>query len=372
MKVEVVPNQPQVVSIYPSWHGPGSDELARRMNPEHVKDVVEIFHSPLVGHFNWDYSSSDGQIRQLYKLGKELNWNADSDVDWSIQPDQSKSPFSGNNRNALVGWAPYDALSDDERVRLDWHSYGDTLSQFVHGEQGALLVASQLASCAPTYDAKLFAASQTFDEARHVEVFSRYLREKVGIMYPCNSNLKALIDKVLADERWDLKFIGMQIVIEGLALSAFQTIRDDSVDPLLHQIIQLVLRDESRHVAFGVSYLEEYYTTLSRQELEDRAQFAYEAVVVMRERLAGAEIYNNFFSRADAETARAITMDTEVSQRFRDVLFQRVIPNLKRIHLLTDRIKPKYRDLGLLKFEDATDDAQIDWAEISRPLPVYV
>ena len=148
------------------------------------------------------------------------------------------------------------------------------MSQFLHGEQGALLVASQIVSCAPTFNAKMYAASQTFDEARHVEVFNRYLQEKVGFHYPINPNLKALLDKILTDERWDLKFIGMQIIIEGLALAAFQMLKAITKDPLLKQLLHYVVRDEARHVTFGINYLEDYLKTLSKEELDERAEFA--------------------------------------------------------------------------------------------------
>ena len=128
------------------------------------------------------------------------------------------------------------------------------------------MVASQLVSCAPTYNAKLYAASQTFDEARHVEVFNKYLQERIGWNYPVMPGLKALLDKILSDPRWDLKFIGMQIIIEGLALAAFERQRAAVMDPLLKDIFYLVIRDEARHVTFGVNYLEEFVATLSDEE----------------------------------------------------------------------------------------------------------
>ena len=174
------------------------------------------------------------------------------------------------------------------------HQHSWAISQFLHGEQGALLVASQLVSCAPSFGAKLYAASQTFDEARHVEVFNRYLQRKVGFTYPISRSLKLLLDKILTDARWDLKFIGMQIIIEGLALAAFNTIKQSTQDPVLRDIVHLVIRDEARHVTFGVNYLEEFVKTLTAEELEERAQFAYEACVVMRTRLIPTDVYREF------------------------------------------------------------------------------
>ncbi len=183
MKITKVTTPPTQVSIYDNWDGPGHEDIEDKLSAKHVQDVVEIFQTPLTGHYNWDYSSADGRIRKLYKLGKELNWNADMDVDWSESFPKSEVPLD-QSFNPFHGWETFDALSEEEKLRFGWHNLAWMLAQFVHGEQGALLVASQLASCAPTYDAKLYAASQTFDEARHVEVFTRYLQEKIGILYP--------------------------------------------------------------------------------------------------------------------------------------------------------------------------------------------
>jgi len=268
--------------------------------------------------------------------------------------------------NPFVGWEPFESMSDEEKLRFGWHNLAWMLAQFMHGEQGALLVASQLASCAPTFDAKLYAASQTFDEARHVEVFTRYLQEKIGIMYPINPNLKTLLDKILSDPRWDLKFIGMQIIIEGLALAAFNTLKLTAQDPLLRDLITLVVRDEARHVTFGVNYLEDFVQTLTDEEKEDRAQFAYEACVVMRERLISTEVFEHF--GWDVEASRERVLESYLMQQFRNLLFTRVIPNLKRIGLLTDTVRPKFEALGILQFENLLDDGDIDWAELSRPL----
>jgi hypothetical protein len=242
------------------------------------------------------------------------------------------------------------------------------LSQFLHGEQGALLVASQLVSCAPTYDAKLYAASQTFDEARHVEVFSKYIMDRVGFMYPVNKNLKILLDKILTDERWDLKFIGMQLIIESLALAAFNTQKMMARDPVMVDLLELVTRDESRHVAFGVTYMEHFVKSLPQAEIEDRAQFAYEACCVMRERIIGTDVIEQYGWNVDEGRERMLAGG--VMAQFRDFLFSRIIPNLKRVGLITDRVRPLYDALGVLKFENLVDDGQIDWATLEAPLPI--
>jgi len=328
-----------------------------------VDHIAEIFNTPLTGSYNWDYKVQDDRIKKLYDLGKQLNWDPEMDINWDRPwPDEERMPELMN----LHTYQPY--LDMDEATRKEFwlHMNAWSLSQFLHGEQGALLVASQLCSCAPTLNAKLYAASQTFDEARHVEVFNKYLQKRIGVMYPINTHLKAIIDKILTDARWDMKFIGMQLVIEGLALSAFNTTRETTPDPVLKDVVYLVTRDEARHVTFGVNYLEEFVKTLSDEEREERAQFAYEACVVSRERLVATDVFAHF--GWDVEEARLQVLEGFVMSTFRNLLFQRVIPNLKRIGLLTDKIRPKFEALGILEFENLATDGDIDWALLERPL----
>ena len=339
-----------------------SDDLPDYMSESDVTDVVEIFNTPLTGSYNWDYTIQDNRIKKLYELGKELNWNVELDIDWN-------RPLNRITEPAPIFWdeyEPYKKLSDKKKVDFLNHRIAWSQSQFLHGEQGALLVASQLTSCAPTYNAKLYAASQTFDEARHVEAFNKYIQTRVKMMYPIGNALKSILDKILTDPRWDLKFIGMQIIIEGLALAAFQASRELTHDPVLRDMLGLIIRDEARHVTFGINYLEEFVDTLSEEEKEDRAQFAYEACWLSRERLLSTDVYERF--GWDVEDARQFQLGTDINQHFQKLLFQRVMPNLRRIGLLRDSVKGKFEDLGILEFASSKSDAEIDWADLSRPL----
>ena len=356
MKVKVVENPPV---------DPREFDLPEGFKEEHLEDVVEIFNTPLVGHYNWDYTDADTRIKKLYELGKELNWNGSIDLDWSNSLKKGQPPLKAELIARMEG--PLAALPEEERLEYMRHDQAWTLSQFLHGEQGAMLVASQLVSCAPTYQAKLYAASQTFDEARHVEVFARYIKEIHGIEYPINKSLKALIDKILSDERWDLKFIGMQIIIEGLALAAFQTTKETSNCPLLRQLVHYVIRDEARHVTFGVNYLQEFLETLSEEEVEDRAMFAYEACVVMRARIINTELPARWFGMSEEEILEMVVND-DTQDMFNNMLFSRVMPNLKKIGLLTDKVLPLYEKLNLTSYIESESDFEIDWAELNKPL----
>ena len=349
--------------------GPPADprefDLPENFSPNHIEDIAEIFETPMTGHYNWDYTDADSRIKKLYELGKELNWDGEIDLDWSKGIARDEYPIKPEMVARLEG--PLAALPEEKRLEYMRHDQAWALSQFLHGEQGALLVASQLVSCAPTYQAKLYAASQTFDEARHVEVFSRYLQRIHGLEYPVNKNLKALLDKTLTDPRWDLKFIGMQIVIEGLALAAFQTTKETSNCPLLRQLVHYVIRDEARHVTFGINYLTEFLQTLSEEELEERAQFAYEACVVMRRRIINTELPAKWFGISEDEAFELI-VNQENQDIFNNLLFNRVMPNLKKIGLLTEKIQPLYDELNLLAFAESDSDFEVDWAEMKKPL----
>jgi hypothetical protein len=364
MKIKWTTETPRKIQYFPGADCPRENpDLEDVLTSDQVDHVAEIFNTPLTGAYNWNYTIQDDRIKKLYDLGKQLNWDPEMDIDWN-------RPWPAEERSAemmnLQDYAPYLAMDDKTRDEFWLHMNAWSLSQFLHGEQGALLVASQLVSCAPTYNAKLYAASQTFDEARHVEVFNKYLQKRIGLSYPINTSLKSILDKILTDERWDMKFLGMQIIIEGLALSAFNTTRETTPDPVLKDIVYLVIRDEARHVTFGVNYLEEFVKTLSEEERNERAQFAYEACAISRERLVATDVFRHF--GWDVEEAREKVLDGFVMSHFRNLLFQRVIPNLARIGLMTDAIRPKFEELGILEYENLASDGDIDWAALERPL----
>ena len=359
MKISKVDNPPKEDKIFEGANYPVEQEL----NPE---DVVEIFQTPLTGCYNWDYKVQDNRIKKLYELGKELEWNVEKDVDWNHpKPEIDDEGFEFFN-NEWKDHKQYAKLSDTERKQFVRDSQDWTLSQLMHGEQGALLVASQLTSCAPTFNAKLYAASQTFDEARHVEAFNKYLQTRMGRIMPIGKNLKALLDKVLTDPRWDFKFIGMQIIIEGLALAIFNTMKESTQYPVLKRILSLVIRDEARHVTFGVNYLTSFVTTLTEEEKIEREDFCLEACTVMRNRFKQYEVWEKY--GFDLDYTDEYVRENAFQGRFQHLLFTRVMPNLKKIGLLPDRLLPKYEQLGVSEWIDLDSDYETSWEELSKPL----
>ena len=360
MKITEVKNCPPGLNYF------DKDDLESKLEPQDIEDIVEIFQTPLTGSYNWDYTDADNRLKKLYELGKKLNWNATMDLDWSNEHYSHSDWATTPEHQQLAGFKPYDDLSEEKKIEVSWHLLGSSLSQIVHGEQGALLVASQLVSCAPTYNAKLYAASQTFDEARHVEAFNKYLQQRLKRSWPIGRALKGLLDKILTDPRWDLKFIGMQVVIEGLALAAFNAAKNATNDPVYAQMLEYIIRDEARHVTFGISYLTDFVTTLSEEELLDRAQFALEACTVSRNRLKAYDVWEKY--GMDIEYTEQYQAEHIFQTQFQDTLFSRIMPNLKKIGLLHEDLIPEYEKLGVMGFAEGDSDYETSWEELSKPL----
>src|SRR5918996_526900 len=218
-------------------------------------------------------------------------------------------------------------------------------SQFLHGEQGALICTAKIVQSVPDIDSKFYAATQVMDEARHVETYSRYLRTKIEMAYPINKFLKALLDQVIQDSRWDFTYLGMQVMIEGLALAAFALIRDSSTEPLAKAINTYVMQDEARHVAFGRLALRDYYPQLTEKERLEREEFVVEACYLMRDRFRAREVWERL--DLDVERCMQYVEEAEMTREFRAMLFSRIVPTVKDIGLWGPKVQKAYRDLGV-------------------------
>jgi hypothetical protein len=302
----------------------------------------------------WNYGSVKEGLRDLYEKAKRDQWNGSVQLDWST-PVDPEGEIIPQVYNPLEDYGPFQTL-DDKRLKEFRHaSISLQLSQFMHGEQGALIVASQLTGAVPWMDAKYYAATQTMDEARHVEVFARYLRDKLEWEWPINPNLKQLLDLIIVDSRWDMKYLGMQILVEGLAMAAFSSMYQMAVEPLVRDVVHYVMRDESRHVAFGVLSLRNFYTDMSAPERREREEFVIEACHLMRDRLVGDEIATHF--GWPREEVRQKVLDSPVMKMFRQSLFARVVPNIKKLGLLTPFVRKGFEDLEIIQFENYDAEA---------------
>jgi hypothetical protein len=227
------------------------------------------------------------------------------------------------------------------------------LSQFLHGEQGALMAAAQLTTCVPDMDSKYYASTQVFDEGRHVEVYDRYLHEKIGFSYPISPYLKELLDLILKDGRWDMKLLGMQIMVEGLALAAFGMIRQNAKEPLLKKLTHYVMLDEARHVAYGVLSLRDYYGDMKESERMEREDFVYESAVLMRNRFLYEQVWEKL--GLPVEECKQISMEAYSQQMFRQLLFSKIVPAIKKMGLLSKKQRERFEQLGILQFESWQD-----------------
>ncbi len=226
--------------------------------------------------FVWEYEDGSDDLLKLYDKGKQQQWDAKERIDWSLDLDPENPMELPDELIRIYGSPMWDKMTAKERSNLRRHSQAWQISQFLHGEQGALMVAARIVEAVPDINAKFYAATQVMDEARHVEAYSRLLHDKFEIAYPITPPLASLLEDVLHDRRWDVNYLGMQVLIEGLALAAFHGLRDMSKNPLSASVNAYVMQDEARHVAFGRLSLREYYPQLSPPEIAEREDILIE------------------------------------------------------------------------------------------------
>lgn len=302
----------------------------------------------------WDYGyvPTHHELESLYETAKKNQWNGSSTIDWS-RPVGQEGPVL-NVRFAFGGCPSFEGKTDAEWKDIEVAVSAWRLSQFLHGEQGALMVAAQLVNSVPDLDAKLYASTQVVDEGRHVEVFQRYVK-KLHTIYPVDPLLKSLVDEILSTDMWELKLLGMQLLIEGLAIAAFNIMAKQTGDPTLAALLDYVLQDEGRHVNFGYFALRRSIPTLPegrREYLEDFALRACDGMYGRDEHTGFKSVKDAYaevgFRDADAVykevLAESVTMKMFNRMLFTDVL----IPRLQRLGLLTERVAPQYRAIGLL------------------------
>ena len=305
--------------------------------------------------FDFKYDRAFPELAKLYEAAKVSQWNASTDVDWTTNVD----PFDTSVPLLPESWLPvaklpiWTKLSEREKSTQKHALLAWMLSQFLHGEQGALFAAAQVTEAVPWLDAKLFGSTQVVDEGRHVEVFHGYLTKKLEKLYDINDNLYVVIDALMTDGRWDLKFLGMQIMIEGLALGAFGFMRAATREPLLKQLLTYVITDEARHVHYGVLALEKVYRgELSEKERREREDWAFEVSYLLRNRFLAHEFYEEHWAHAMTRAQwDKLVLGSRMMKIFRRTMFKRIVPNLKRIGLLSERVRARYEQIGLLGFE---------------------
>ncbi|WP_030295337.1 ferritin-like domain-containing protein [Streptomyces katrae] len=304
--------------------------------------------------FSWEYEDGRERLLALYQKGKDKQWDGAKRIDWELEVDPYNPLGTPDEALTLYGTRHWSGLTEKDKGELRQHYTAWNFSQFLHGEQGAMVCAARIVESVPDLDAKFYSATQTMDEARHAEIFGRFLHEKVGMLYPINDNLQALLGDTLRDSRWDMPYLGMQVLIEGLALAAFGMIRDTTDKPLPKQILAYVMQDEARHVAFGRMALRDYYKQLTDAELREREEFVIEGCYLMRDRLRGVEVLENFgIPRKEAEE---FSEQSEFLHLFRKLLFSRIVPCVKDIGLWGERLQKAYLDMGVFEMGNSNLD----------------
>lgn len=300
----------------------------------------------LGARLSWDYTSTHPRIARLYSEAKQLQWD-DSDLEWGVH----QSPVgdqTGFGRDAFAAstlgrfgeplWRAF------RREQQAW-----MVSQFLHGEQSALVVSARLAEVLPDMDSKGYAASQAAEEARHVAVFGRYAAERLSHSYPVFPSFERLVEQILRDSRWDILALGMHVMIESLALGAFRLASTTFEDPLIRQITLLTSRDEARHVSFGIHLLKDVYGQLSDAELRSREEFVMEAADLLSRRYLLTDIWESL--GVDVGEGTEFARSNPMMKAYRCTIFGRVMRTLTAVGLMTPRIEHQFAQLGLTKPE---------------------
>jgi hypothetical protein len=322
--------------------------------------------------FCWGYEQDQHEFQKLYTAAKESQWDGATALDWSTNVD----PHHPDNVLVPDEWFPLTELPayrklDKHTQREHMRSYmAWILSQFLHGEQGALFAATQVTQAVPWFQGKLYGATQVVDEARHLEVFHRYLHTKLEKRYDIDDNLYVIIDALMSDSRFDIKFLGMQIMIEGLALGAFGVYRSITREPLLKELLKYVITDEARHVHYGVIALREFCKDLSPRELHEREDWAFEMTLLMRNRFLLHEFHDENYGHVMSRKQWDKWVNgTPMMGYFRRTMFERIMPNLKRIGLLSERVRPYYQEIGLMQYEGGKAAPDLAASDLLRETP---
>lgn len=310
--------------------------------------------------WKFEYESTDPKLDDLYELAKKNQWNVTTDINWE-RPMRSDADILDRGENVLARSKFFASLNKQTQNELMANQAAFTLSQFLHGEQGALLCCGQLVDTVPDVQGKLYAATQVMDEARHVEVFHKYLK-KLDKSYPITTGLKSVLDAILSADTWQAKCVGMQIMVESLAMGSFRTMLVTAQDPLLREIVQHTSRDEARHVRFGIIALQNELPKLSEEERNGLEDFAFTALSLLAGRGGDGRVPEGTARAsqpiADAgldpvHVAKALAEenanDPMPALRSRSLFREYVIPNLERVGLVSDRVRPKYLEAGFLQ-----------------------
>jgi len=304
---------------------------------------------PLPINWTWEYGSEVAELRNLYEKGKVAQWNAETDIDWEIPV--SKDEWVLTPEASMLAQVCKLAGKDEatqKAAAFDELNY--LLSQLLHGEQAALQLCGQLTNVCEKMDEKKYASSQVIDEARHVEVLAKFLERKMGTIYPIGATLKFLLDELLEAEGMPFKTLGMQTLFEGTAVGIMDLMRSQSQNALFTDMIRRVEQDEARHAAFGVLTMRRVVKEVdpsTREAMEDWAFSILEAFNANQQ----LDMLRLFGEKYDLDAEQVTRMATALPNfaEFNSMAFMHtVVPNLKRLGLITERTEGDWRRVGML------------------------
>ena len=312
--------------------------------------------------WDWSYEIEHTKLEDLYRKAKQNQWDADVQVDWE-QPVDPGGKILDETRMAILRMKFFEKMSAAQMENFNAKYSSWILSQLLHGEQGALMVAGQLVAAVPDYEAKLYVASQAMDEARHVEVFARYIR-KLDKIYPAQPVLKEILEAIMSAEHWQSKMVGMQVILEGLALGTFINVRAATGCGLLRDVLEYVTKDEARHVAFGNLYLTSAIADMhldDRAEVEDFALDTTKKIVAMRRGMEGFAGFDDVLRESEIdpddflkalyeEVAGGLKMSSTPGSvhTFKGL----IMPGIVRAGLVSERVRPGYDGANIAVFSE--------------------
>ena len=305
---------------------------------------------PLNLHWTWEYGSEVSELRDLYERGKRAQWNAETDLDWSTPMPREEWFLPKEGASLLAGVLATVGADDDTCREAAWDECAHTMSQLLHGEQAALQLCGQLTNACPTMDQKWYAGSQVIDEVRHVEVISKFLSRKMGVLYPISPTIKVLLDKLLEARTWKLKTLGMQCLFEGVAVGIFDIIKQLTTNPLLKEMLRRVELDESRHAAFGILTMRRLVQDATPEEMVEFEEFAFEVLEALNanQQLDMLHDLAPKYGLDPEACVRVVHSLPNWQDLNSEVYMHTVIPNLSRLGLVTERTEERYRKLGIM------------------------
>ena len=304
---------------------------------------------PVNLHWTWSYDSEIDELRRLYEKGKSGQWNAQTDLDWEI-------PFTPDewmiNRDGSMMASICQLMGKDEATQkaAAFDEIGYNLSQLLDGEQAALQLCGQLTNICTEIDQKYYAASQVIDEARHIEVFAKFLSEKVGTIYPIGGGLKTLLEILLQAPDMQKKVLGMQTLFEGMAVGVMDMMRQESRNPLLTTMLHRVAQDEARHAAFGILNMRRIVRDASTEHMEEMEDWAFGILETLNADQQ-LEMLRTIGPKYDIDPEAVIAMTTTLpnfAELNSPIYMHTVVPNLRNLGLITDRTEDQWRRVGMI------------------------